>query len=65
MVQCWLHCLQLSVEIQRQNLLSKWLEAIALWHTPDNFSNASSGRKGKEHGAPIVVLPFSLSASST
>lgn len=63
--QCWPRRLQLAVEIQCLSLLSKWLEAIAPWCSPDDFSNASSGKKGKEEeSAPIVILPFSLSASN-
>lgn len=65
-MQCWPCQLQLSVEIQCQSLLRKWLEVITPWRTPDNFSNASSsGNKGEEQvGALIVILPFSLSAST-
>jgi len=63
--QCWPHRLQLSVEIQCQSLLSKRLEAIALWCVPDNFSNTSSGQKDEEQvGAPIVIFSFSLGAST-
>lgn len=64
-VKCWPCQLQLSVEIQCLSVLSKQLEVIAPWCTPDNFSNAASGKKGEEQvGAPIAILPFSLSASN-
>lgn len=63
--QCWPCWLQLSVAIQRQSLSSEWLEMIASWHMPGNFSNASFGKKGEAQvGAPIVILPFSFSASN-